>query len=183
MWGRGDPSPLLELSDPDHKILPVLSCPTAGPVPWGKEHPRGRVPAPFILLPQARTARWTAARGAASPACAATGAPAPTAPTGASAASARRAASRRPSARCPCAPSLPAPSSCSGACANASTSPSPSRECSPPSSGPCVPPLVPVRGHWGFSALAPCTPRAPVLSPCPGSARWSPAGSCSTTGA
>lgn len=84
---------------------------------------------------QARTAKWTAARDAACPACAATEAPAPTAPTGASTASARRVASRRPSARCPRAPSHRDPLSCSGACANASTSPLPSRESSPSSAG------------------------------------------------
>lgn len=80
------------------------------------------------LLLQARSVKWTAAQGGACPACAATAAPAPTAPTAVSAASARPAALRCPSARCPHAPSHHDPSSCSGACASASTSPLPSRE-------------------------------------------------------
>lgn len=94
----------------------------------GEEQRRAQVTESPFCLPQVRTVRWTAARGAASPACAATGAPAPMALMGASAASAQRAASRHPSASCPRAPSHPAPLSCSGAYASASTSPSPSRE-------------------------------------------------------
>lgn len=102
---------------------------------------------------QARTAKWTAARGAACLVCAATVAPAPTELMGASTASARQAASKHPSARCPRAPSHRDPSSCSGACASASTSPSPSRESSPSSTGHQHPPVHLALLWWILCAL------------------------------